>query len=56
MGKTTNALEQVVRCYLEDKKPIIFRTSYVRSWHYEIIDDLFKNNKKKVTKKVNEFF
>ena len=56
MGKTTNALEQVVRCYFEDKNQLFSELASVRSWHYEIIDDLFKNNKKEVTKKVNEFF
>ena len=41
MGKTTNALEQVVRCYFEDKNQLFSELASVRSWHYEIIDDLF---------------
>ncbi|GET45320.1 aspartate kinase [Capnocytophaga felis] len=55
MGKTTNALEVVVRNYFE-KKNFQESIDVVKNFHYEIIRDLFSNENHPVYWKVDGLF
>lgn len=55
MGKTTNALEVVVRSYFE-KKNLQESIDLVKNFHYEIIRDLFSNENHPVYWKVDGLF
>ena len=41
MGKTTNALEQVVNSFFENKEYFTQKIEAIREKHYRIIEDLF---------------
>ncbi len=44
MGKTTNALELLTRCYFNgDSKGIVLNFNKVKQYHFEIITDLFRD-------------
>ena len=56
MGKTTNALEQVVDSFFENKEKFPHDLQMVRENHQRIIGDLFRSESNEITKKVDTFF
>ncbi|SFC74098.1 aspartate kinase [Algibacter lectus] len=56
MGKTTNALELVIKNYFENKSELQSAIQEIKKFHNEIILDLFPNEDHIVFKKVNTFF
>ena len=46
MGKTTNALEQVVAEYFEAPQQLPACISSITAFHFDIVDALFASNKK----------
>ena len=56
MGKTTNALEIVLKDYFENKKKLQSSLQEVKKYHNEILLDLFENENHHVFKKVSDFF
>ncbi|GAL78684.1 aspartokinase [Algibacter lectus] len=55
MGKTTNALELVIKNYFENKSELQSAIQEIKKFHNEIILDLFPNEDHIVFKKVNTF-
>ena len=56
MGKTTNALELVVKNYFENKFELQSALQEVKKYHNEILLDLFDSETHQVFKKVADFF
>lgn len=56
MGKTTNALELVIKNYLENKKEFQSSLQEVKKYHNQILLDLFENINHHAFKKVNGLF
>ncbi|MEL0651545.1 aspartate kinase [Algibacter sp. TI.3.09] len=56
MGKTTNALELVIKNYFENKSELQSAIQEVKKFHNEILLNLFPNEDHIVFKKVNTFF
>ncbi|MDO7137334.1 aspartate kinase [Algibacter lectus] len=56
MGKTTNALELVIKNYFKNKSELQSAIQEIKKFHNEIILDLFPNEDHIVFKKVNTFF
>jgi len=56
MGKTTNALEQVVHSFFENKEQFPQNIEMVRENHHRIIEDLFELENTEITQKVNALF
>ena len=56
MGKTTNALEVVIKNYFENKPELQSSLQEVKKYHNEILLDLFPNEQHPVFKKVASFF
>jgi len=56
MGKTTNALERVVKSYFDNKPELQSSLQEVKKFHNEILIDLFPNENHVVFKKINDFF
>ncbi|WP_431132682.1 aspartate kinase [Psychroserpens mesophilus] len=56
MGKTTNALEIVVKNYFEKKSELQSSIQDVKKYHNEILLDLFENTQHSVFKKVSFIF
>ena len=56
MGKTTNALENVVHSYFENKEQFPKKLEAVRSYHHQIIAGLFSDEKVLVTEKIDSLF
>lgn len=56
MGKTTNAMEAVVRAYFEDKSNLPFIFQEVMEYHTDILSDLFPNNQHPIYNKVKDMF
>ncbi|CAH8287311.1 aspartate kinase [Mariniflexile fucanivorans] len=56
MGKTTNALELVIKNYFENKTELQSALQEVKKYHNEILLDLFANENHQVFKKVTGFF
>lgn len=56
MGKTTNALELVVKNYFDNKTELQSALQEVIKYHNEILLDLFDNENHEVFKKVTSFF
>lgn len=56
MGKTTNALEIVVKNYFEKSKELQSSLQDVKKYHNEILLDLFENDKSPVFAEVNRHF
>jgi len=56
MGKTTNALEFVIRNYFENTNGLKDSLYEVKSFHDEILQDLFSNTQNEVFKKVKSLF
>lgn len=56
MGKTTNALEEVVQCYFSEKEKLPQSIEQVKSFHYHIIKELFNNENHPIYWKVDGLF
>jgi aspartate kinase len=56
MGKTTNALELVIKNYFEKKPRLQDAIETVKTFHGEILIDLFPNKANIVFKKIDAFF
>jgi len=56
MGKTTNALELVIKQYFENKSKLKPVLQEVKSFHSEILNDLFSNKQHSVFTRVKSLF
>ena len=56
MGKTTNALEQVVHSFFENNKQFPQDLQKVREDHHRIIEDLFESESAVISQRVNALF
>ena len=56
MGKTTNALELVIKNYFENKSELQSSIQEVKQYHNEILLDLFENTHDPIFKKVSSIF
>ncbi len=56
MGKTTNALEQVVHSFFENKEQFPQYMEKVREDHHRIIEELFESESAAINQKVNALF
>ena len=56
MGKTTNALEEVVESYFKDKNSSEQSLQKVKDFHYTIIDELFEDKNHPVYWKIDRLF
>jgi len=56
MGKTTNALEKVVDAYVKKTGEALSLLEEIRTYHYQIMDDLFNDQSHSVYEKVNNYF
>ena len=56
MGKTTNAIELVIKNYFENKAELQSSLQDVKKYHNEILLDLFENVNHQAFKKVNDLF
>jgi len=56
MGKTTNALELVVKNYFSNKDELQYSLNEVFKFHNEIVLNLFPNNKHEIFNEINEIF
>lgn len=56
MGKTTNALEIVIKNYFDNKAELQSSIQDVKKYHNEILLGLFEHDRHEVFKKVNELF
>lgn len=56
MGKTTNALELVIKNYFENKSELQSSIQEVKKYHNEILLDLFENTNVPIFKKVSSIF
>jgi aspartate kinase len=56
MGKTTNALEVVVKDYFEKSASLQSSIQEVKKYHNQILLDLFEDEKNSVFKAVNDLF
>lgn len=56
MGKTTNALELVIKNYFENQKELQSNMQEVKKYHNEILLNLFTNERHNVFQQVREWF
>ncbi len=56
MGKTTNAIEQIVHNYFDNKKELQSSIQDVKKFHNAILLDLFENENHPIFKTVSNFF
>lgn len=56
MGKTTNAIEIVIKDYFDKAKSLQASVQEVKKYHYEIIMDLFEDEKHAVYQNVSKIF
>nr|WP_314603875.1 aspartate kinase [uncultured Capnocytophaga sp.] len=56
MGKTTNALEEVVESYFKDKNSSEQSLQKVKDFHYTIIDELFEDKNHPIYRKIDGLF
>lgn len=56
MGKTTNALEEVVSAYFTDKEQLSVSVEKLKTFHYEMINELFNNENHPVYWKTDGLF
>ena len=56
MGKTTNALEIVIKNYLDNKHELQSSIQDVKKFHNEILLDLFDNTQHQIFKNVTQIF
>ena len=48
MGKTTNNFEKVVQNYFDNQKDLDYSLKFIYDYHYQIINELFENSRKKI--------
>jgi aspartate kinase len=56
MGKTTNALEQIIELYFSKDETLKSKIEELRAFHHNILDDLFDTRHHPAYTKVNYFF
>ncbi|MDC0377852.1 aspartate kinase [Flavobacteriaceae bacterium] len=56
MGKTTNSLELVVKNYFDNKEELQHSLNEIFTFHNNILEDLFNDNKYEIFSDVNEIF
>ncbi len=56
MGKTTNALEQIALDFFHKKETIALHVDSLRTYHFDIIEELFPNKEDVVYEKVEHLF
>lgn len=56
MAKTTNALEEVWKAYLQQDPSLNDKINLVKSFHFKMIDELFTSNKSKIEDEINNLF
>ena len=56
MGKTTNALEKVIYNYFENAEELTEAIQFVKTYHHEILEQLFTDKTHSIFQKVNHFF
>lgn len=56
MGKTTNALEKLAENYFKSNSDMLEALQEVKTYHYQIIDELFSDKKSKIFFEVNRLF
>ena len=56
MGKTTNAMENVIKMYFQDKQNLKTAVDFVVDFHLNIISDLFESKTHPVKKQVLDLF
>ncbi len=56
MGKTTNAMEKVIKNYFEDKTEFPNALQEVKEYHHKILNNLFENKQHVIFDKVRMFF
>lgn len=56
MGKTTNALEHIIKVYFEDKQLVNQRVLELKEFHLRIVEDLFENQVSQVIQEVHDCF
>ena len=56
MGKTTNALENIIRAYFEDKESVNQHVLALKEFHLKIVEELFENQFTKVNQIIHDCF
>ena len=56
MGKTTNALENIIKVYFEDKESVIQHVLALKEFHLKIVEALFENQFTKVNQIIHDCF
>lgn len=56
MGKTTNALEEVIRCYFHDKAQLNNAIQMVQQYHLQLVAELFEEVPTALSKRLEELF
>jgi aspartate kinase len=56
MGKTTNALENIIKVYFEDKESVIQHVLALKEFHLKIVEELFENQFTKVNQIIHDCF
>lgn len=56
MGKTTNALEEVIRCYFHDKEQLSAAIETVKQYHLQLVSELFTTVPDSLSNRLQELF
>ncbi|MBL4624542.1 MAG: aspartate kinase [Flavobacteriales bacterium] len=56
MGKTTNALERITKCYFDNDKNITKEFDDLKAFHKEILSELFPNSNHSIYDEINNLF
>lgn len=56
MGKTTNALEEVIRCYFHDKEQLSTAIETVKQYHLQLVSELFTTVPDTLSNRLHELF
>jgi aspartate kinase len=56
MGKTTNALEEVIRCYFHDKEQLSAAIDAVKKYHLQLVSELFTTVPDSLSNRLHELF
>ncbi|MFN3907503.1 MAG: aspartate kinase [Flavobacterium sp.] len=56
MGKTTNALEEVIRCYFHDKEQLSAAIEAVKQYHLQLVSELFTTVPDSLSNRLQELF
>ncbi len=52
MGKTTNAMEDIINAYFKDKNEIVSKVAELVDYHHEIVSELFPNPQHPIYQKI----